>query len=318
MTWLLVTIIAYFLLAIAAVVDKTLLKKGAIPNPFVYTFYIAILGGVLMVLLLPFGILWPGISQFWVAMAAGGTFTVGLWLMFAALRKEEASRLTPMIGGLTPIVVVLLATSFLGEILFHNQIIALIFIIIGTFLISLEFDQKKGALVWLKQKITFQRQYELPRVRRTLMFALPAAIFFGLSWVLTKDVYNHQPFISGFFWIRLGALIIGLIPLLWPKVRQAAFKKQRADQNNSKTKYRFLFGQACGGAGTILTQIAVSIASVSIVQALQGVQYVFIFIIVFLSTYLTPRFLKEKLSSQIIIQKLIAIVLIGLGLYLII
>lgn len=318
MTWLIITIIAYFLLAIAAIVDKTLVKKGAIPNPFVYTFYIAILGGVLMILLLPFGIVWPGISQFWVAMAAGGAFTLGLWFIFFALRKEEASRVTPMTGGLTAVFVILLASLFLKEKFSFTQTVALICIIFGTFLISLEFDRQKGALVWFKQKIIFNQKYVLPKLRRTILYALPSAFFFALSWVITKDVYNHQPFISGFFWTRLGAFAIALIPMLWLKNRQAIFKKQASKQNTSKTKYRFLFGQSCGGAGNILIQVAVSMASVSIIQALQGIQYVFIFIIIFLSTCLTPRFLKETMSSQIIFQKIIAIVLIGMGLYLII
>ena len=45
MTWLIATLVAYFLLGISMIVDKTLLSRD-IKNPFVYTFSIAALGGV--------------------------------------------------------------------------------------------------------------------------------------------------------------------------------------------------------------------------------------------------------------------------------
>ena len=126
---------------------------------------------------------------------------------------------------------------------------------IGTFLISLEFNHQQGVGTWLKQKLTGRRFYDLPRVRRTLWLALPAAILFGISYVLTKDVYNHQEFVSGFVWTRLGALIIVLLPMLWAKNRHD-LTHQKKDEGIAKAKYRFFFGQACGGGSAVLIQYA--------------------------------------------------------------
>jgi drug/metabolite transporter (DMT)-like permease len=299
MNWLLITLVAYFLNAIAMVIDKTLLKRD-IKNPFVYTFYIAALGAVLMVFILPFGLTWPGWSQFIVSLIAGAIFTVGLFFMFFGLKKEDASRLIPIIGGLTPIFVFILAYFFLGERLFSRQIVAFILIIIGTFIISLTFDKNRA-----------------PRLRHALWLALPSAFFFGLSYVLTKDVYNHQPFLSGFVWTRLGAFLVAILPVLWRSNRQALLHPPKTNDGSSVRK-RFFFGQACGGASAILIQYAVSIASVSLVQALQGIQYVFIFIAVVYLTHYRPNLLTEKLSASIITQKIIAIILIGVGMYFII
>lgn len=299
MSWLLITLVAYFLNAIAMVIDKTLLKRD-IKNPFVYTFYIAALGAVLMVFILPFGLKWPGLSQFIVSLAAGATFALGLFLMFFGLKKEDASRLTPVIGGLTPVFVFLLAYLFLGERLFGRQIIAFILIIVGTFVVSLSFGRGHA-----------------PHLRRAFWLALPSAFLFGLSYVLTKDVYNHQPFISGFVWTRLGAFIVAIMPMLWAKNRYDLLHPPKGG-GMSGAKSRFLFGQACGGSSAILIQYAVSLASVSLVQALQGTQYVFIFIAVLYLTYYRPKVLKEAFNPAIITQKIIAIILIGLGLYFII
>ncbi|OGG91352.1 hypothetical protein A3H03_03095 [Candidatus Kuenenbacteria bacterium RIFCSPLOWO2_12_FULL_42_13] len=299
MPWLLITLIAYFLNAIAMVVDKTLLKRD-VKNPFVYTFYIAALGAVLMVFILPFGLRWPGCNQFIISLIAGAAFTIGLFLMFFGLKKEDASRLIPVIGGLTPIFVFILAYLFLDERLFSRQAIAFALIIIGTFIVSLNIGKD-----------------HFPHLRRAFWLALPAAFFFGLSYVLTKDVYNHQSFLSGFIWTRLGAFVVAMLPMLFAANRRGLLH-QGNNAGIANIKGRFLFGQACGGASAILIQYAVSMASVSLVQALQGTQYVFIFIAVVYLTYYYPKILQEKLSAAIIAQKIMAIILIGLGMYFII
>ncbi len=304
MFWLLLTLLAYFLNAIAMVIDKTLLKRD-IKNPFVYTFYIAALGAVLMVLAVPIAyflsleLIWPGWSQFWISMLAGGTFSIGLFLLFIALRKSDATRLTPIVGGLTPVFVLILAYFFLNESLLTKQIIAFILIIAGTFLVSLEVT--KGDV----------------RFRKILLLALPAALFFGLSYVLTKDVYNHQPFVSGFVWTRLGAFLVVLLPMILPANRHDLLHPG-GHKGIQKAKGRFLFGQACGGSSAVLIQYAISIASVTLVQALQGTQYVFVFLMVLITTFYFPKFLKEKISPSIIVQKTVAILLIVLGIYYII
>src|SRR4030042_556469 len=104
MSWLLVALGAYFLAAISVVVDKTLLKKD-IPNPIVYTFYIAAFGAIPILILLPFFFSFPSPLIILVALMAGISFVWALILMYYGLRREEASRLAPMIGGLTPIFV---------------------------------------------------------------------------------------------------------------------------------------------------------------------------------------------------------------------
>ena len=49
MTWLIITLIAYLLNAVAAVIDKTMLKKNVL-SPISYVFSIAMLGAVLFYL----------------------------------------------------------------------------------------------------------------------------------------------------------------------------------------------------------------------------------------------------------------------------
>ncbi len=316
MTWLFISIIAYFLAAISVIIDKTLLKKD-IPNPIVYTFYIAVLGAVLMMAVIPFGFSVPDILTILIALAAGAIFILALILMFSALRKEEASRVAPMIGGLTPIFVFIFAKYFLKEFLTPTQYLAFVFLIAGSFLISLNFRQK-GALQWLKKKLGLSKK-PLPQIRKVFWVALPAAILFGAANTLTKFVYQHTDFLTGFIWTRLGSFIAVMALLIIPANRQAITKnfKQTKHKKTSQKRVggRFLFGQACGGISALLIQYAIFLGSVSLVQALQGLQYAFVFLLVLILTIFMPKILKEEISKEIFWQKAIAVGLIFIGLY---
>ena len=319
MNWLIITLVAYLLNAVAAVIDKTMLKKNVL-SPISYTFSIAVLGGVLMLLVIPFGFGIPNILTLIVSLIAGAAFVWALILMFKALEKDDATRVAPMIGGLVPIFVFIFAWYVLEESLTSNQYFAFIFLIIGTFLISLDF-QKHGALSWIKNKFGVKSKIVLPQIRKTLWFALPASLLFGISHVLTKFVYTNTEFLTGFIWTRLGSFLAIMLLLVSIKNRNIIkrdFKKNKKQPKQTKsTSIRFLFGQLCGGGGALLLQYAIFLGSVTLVNALQGVQYIFIFLLVILFTTTLPKLIKEKFTKELVIQKIIAILIIGIGLYLI-
>ncbi len=322
MSWFLITIIAYFLNAIAMVIDKTLLKKE-IPNPIVYTFYIALLGAVMMLLIVPFGFSIPAGLIIFISLVAGAVFIWALILMFLALRKDDATRVTPMIGGLTPIFVFVLAWYILQEQLTRNQYLAFIFLLSGTFLISLDFTPKgQGILFWLKRKLALgpqSKRISIPQIRKVIWIALPSASLFSVAYILTKYVYQNTEFLTGFIWTRLGAFLAAMLLLLWPENRKAIVKNfKKTSKSKSKQKSaggKFLIGQACGGASALLIQYAISLGSVSLVQALQGLQYAFVFLIVLTLTTFLPKILKEEMSKEIFFQKVLAVFLIFIGLY---
>lgn len=72
MLWLTVTISAYFLLAIVALIDKYLIS-GPIPNPKVYAFYVGILG-ILALFLFPLGFLVPNSLDIILSLLAGALY----------------------------------------------------------------------------------------------------------------------------------------------------------------------------------------------------------------------------------------------------
>lgn len=295
MNWLPVVIIAYFSNSIAMVIDRKLLTKS-IPDPLVYTFYI----GILSIFFLPFflflGVIAPAPYLLFFSFLSGGFFILALFLMYQALIKEEASRVIPFIGGLSPVFIFLLAVFFLGEILTYQEVFAFFLLVSGGFLVSLK----------LKRHLTF---FPVKALRPALF----SAFFFAFSYVLSKYIYNQIDFVSGFFWIRFGAIITVLALLILPE----SVKKIKKNFNKNKKKANSLFwaGQFCGGLSALLLNFAISLASVTLVNSLQGLQYGFLFLLIFFLSKYRPKFLKEKFTLPIIAQKTLAIALIAFGLF---
>ncbi|MBI5022832.1 MAG: DMT family transporter [Candidatus Magasanikbacteria bacterium] len=293
--WLLITAVAYFLNAIAAVVDKFLISKK-ISNSAVYAFYISALG-LSGLILIPWGFGWIGWWNLAIVLAAGVTFTCALLHLFKGLAVNESSRITPFIGGLSPIFVFIFSFFLLGERLVGKQPLAFILIIIGTVFISLGKSSKKNLVVGF-------------------WYAGISALMFGVSYTLTKLAYNNVSFINGFVWLRITTFIGGLFLLYSAANRRDIFHP--SEKTVQKAGPLFLFGQVAGAASFLLINYAISISSVTIVNALQGLQYVFLLIMILILARLRPQVLEEKLRGVVLTQKISAIVLIGAGLYLLV
>lgn len=294
--WLVIVTIGYLLNAISSVVNKSLLNKD-IPNPVVYTFYICILG-LAVFALAPFGLAWIGFNMFIISLIAGILFTGALLSMFTALLNDEVSRVIPLIGGLQPIFVFWLAFFFLGERLLNNQVIAFVLVLLGGLLITIR---------WQKAS---RQQVKL------FFLSLLSALLFALSFVLSKYIFDSTDFISGFIWTRVGSFLGAVVLLLWAVNRKAIF-------GNVKTAGRtvgliFILGQVAGALSFIMINWAMAMGSVTLVNALQGLQYVFLFIIVLLLAKRYPEWLKENTRGLVLVQKIIAILLISGGLYLLV
>ena len=297
MTWLTVTILAYLILAVVFLVDKYLLVN-AIPNPGLYAFFIGI-AGILLLVIIPFIDFYiPSSFQIVLSFLAGASFIYALYWYFKALQLFDVSQVVPSVGALVPLFTLSLVYIFsLGkESLSYLEFLSFIFLIGGSVLIAIE----KGRQIILK----------------TLKISSLAAFFFALSFVLTKYVYLEQPFLNGLIWTRMGGVLMALIFfILSPSIR-----KELGGQKESFQKKTFgilIANQAVGAGAGLLQNWAIALAPlvyIAFINALQGVQYVFILIFSILLSFKFPQILKELISKKIIIQRIIAILIIGIGL----
>ena len=297
--YIIIAIIAYALFAANGVIDKFLLSK-AVRSPAVYAFFIGITGPLTFVLI-PFTFI-PQLNMSFrflpwndllIAIAAGATFVWALYFLYKATQETSVSRILPIEGGLVPVFTLVFAYIILGERLLQTQLIAFVFLVIGAVIISL----RQGKHGWHPQAFSG---------------AVIAAMLFALSFVLTKYTFDHSNFLSGLVWTRLGFFVVALSFLLSPSVRKGI--KNVPKGTTKGNKYLYLGARISGSVSGFLQNYAISLGSVTIVNAMQGTQYALLLVgTIALSKYY-PKILKEKVNRAIIAQKVLAIVLITCGL----
>jgi len=292
MTWFVITTIAYFLNAIVFIIDKHLVT-AKIKNPVTYAFYVGLLG-IFSLFLLPLGrLVLPNFSQLLISLFTGAIFILTLIIFYKCLKEDEASRVVPVVGGFVPVFTALLSFLFLNERWEIKFLLSIILLIFGGILIS-------------------YRELEIYRhTLKKFSLYLLTALLFAIFYVLTKFIYLHQPFISGFIWARIGGFLTALAFLLSKKIRKSIFKITRSIKKN--TTFLFLGNQTLSALNFILINFAISLASVTIVNALQGMQFVFVLLIAGLIGKKYPKIIFEEISSKIIIQKIVAVLIISVG-----
>ncbi|MEA2088372.1 MAG: EamA family transporter [Patescibacteria group bacterium] len=313
MYWLFIVVIGYLLNAIAMTTDKFILTKF-ISRPAVFAFNVGISNVAIIFILAPFCLKWIDLFQIIISLLAGVSFIMAIFFMYKAVKQDEVSRVAPYIGSLNPVFIFILAWFFLGEQLTLKQVIAFIFIISGGILISWQFQDKKNLFYCLIPKYIQKKiKKNITRSKMKILgIATISAILFAMSYTLTKYIYNSTDFLNGFVWTRFGVVLGSL--LLLPKINlRKIFPPKKKDRK--KTGMVFLFGQICGGLSFFLINYAFSINSVTLTHALQGLQYVFLFLIILILSKKFPFILKEKITPFVLAQKICAILLICGGLF---
>ena len=68
------------------------------------------------------------------------------------------------------------------------------------------------------------------------------------------------------------------------------------------------------GIGALLMNFAISKGSVTLISAVAGVQYAFVFLFSIIIFFINPALLAEKVNKKTVIQKISAILIIAAGL----
>ncbi|HDY72941.1 MAG TPA: hypothetical protein ENH90_02175 [bacterium] len=289
MWWLIIVILAHLLYALVFITDKYILSRP-LPHPIVYAFYVGVLS-IVILLLVPFGFYFPSRLELGFILLAGIAQVAGWVFFYKALSKGEVSRIIPFVGGFIAIFVLILSKFFLKEHLAIQQLIAFALLVLGGLTLSFK---KQGFL---------QKHFGL---------AFVGALCFAIFWVITKYIFLDAPFITGLVWLRTGVALIALTLLIPKRNRQLIFGK--TEKIKAGTIKTFFSARFLGLLAGLLMYLAVFWGSVTLANSLQGLQYVFVLILAYLLFKKFPK-VREQFGKKIIIQKVIAIVLIGLGLF---
>lgn len=319
--WLIIAITAYFINAGVYVADKFLLSKK-FHSSIVYAFYVGIwsIFNIFLLILDP----WlPNLQQLGLNLIAGLIFLATLVFWYKALHQSEASRVVPIVGALVPVFSFLLSFIFLGESLSERQFLAFAVLINGGILISVKktrfyaTDELINRFKNVFGNLLGSIHAKYRPTRRLLINSLISAFFFAVYYVLIKHIYSTQPFIGSFVWSRMGSFLGVIIILAVPNWRALIFKS-RKNNKAPKNMIFFIGARILAAIAFIMLNWAISLGNVSLINALQGTQYIFLFLLIILLSAKFPKILNEKLGAGVFIQKIIGMVLVSLGLYMLI
>ncbi|PIU98311.1 hypothetical protein COS61_02075 [Candidatus Wolfebacteria bacterium CG03_land_8_20_14_0_80_40_12] len=287
MNWLTISVLAQVILGTSAVFDKILLGRKFF-NPFVYAFWLGVLG-VFSAVLLPFGFQAVSFQLIGVAFLAGAFFILAIFFLFYALDLSEASQTLPVIGGISPLFTLIFSYFLLGSWLGSGDLAAFLIIISGA-LILFAVEKKE--------------------IRKSALFLiLLSSLFFGASNVLSKIVFEAGNFVSGFFWIKIGGVLSALLFLVFKKYRRQILDSSR--RNLTSHYFLYLANRIYAGIGSALVGLAIFLSyQPALVDAVQSFKYVIIFLAALV-------LLKERFYGKILVGKLLATIFISFGIFLI-
>ncbi len=299
--WLYCAIFGYVSLAVVGILDKFILSNEKV-KPIVLVFYSTVFAAPVL-LAIPFGVRLLENTSWPLALVAGLSYSLALYTMFKGYEESEVSHVGPLLGAAIPFFVLLLSSFFLEEEITKRQLVATAVLIAGCLVIS--FERSKLHHGW----------------HRGMIWGLAAGVFFSFFHVIAKYIYVQVGFFSGFVWIWGAMGLTGLALLLSPTARQYIFgtdhKPMRKKPTKPVTPHKvaiIIVNRLLSVIGVVLIQVAVSQGSVSLVNALNGLQYGILIILVALFSKFFPKMFREDYATGEILQEAIAVVLIAVGL----
>ncbi len=315
--WIIIALLGHASNGIAFIIDKILLQN-AFKRSATYAGLVGILS-FLALALIPWVDIWPqGLTLFW-AIFSGITFTTALWSFFASLSRGEASRVVPVISAFIPMLTLIGTTLFLNERLTLTELLGFFLLVLATIILSYGKANERLS-------------------RQALMLSALSALLFAATSVSIKAVYNDIGFLSGFVSTRIFTALTAVIIVMmidrkagreiqtifgFKKAKKSPPIKTTKEATNFKIKPKTaallaIFGQIMGGLGYVGVQYAISMGSVAIVNALQVMQFALLVIVAFIFKSKAKNLLGETLNRNIVLQKIIALIIMAIGLGLIV
>jgi uncharacterized membrane protein len=304
MSWIILATAGQFLNAIVAFLDKYIVTdEKVMPRPFVYAFYSCLLtGGWLIVFALGFfpsfaalglphvsNIATPSIQVVSMAFLTGYTFFMALVSLYTALQKSEAINVLPVVGAISAMTAFGMNYLFLDIALSANFGFGIIILSVGTLLVA----------------------QTLPKVE-TIVHVIHSGLFFALHFITMKGLFMETSFDDGFFWSRIGFILFALSLLLVPAYYTKI--KERTSGTTARTGVIVIATKILAGVAAFMLLKATNMGDVAVVQALDGVKFVFILIITFFFGALLPNSAVEHSTRpKEVIRQFLYVFLIALG-----
>lgn len=298
MQWFFIALGAPFLWALTNISDQYLVQKystgergsgGLVLFSSLIGIFVAFLIGIFISGV--FGI--SPLDKMLLIITGGITIT---WVIFylLALEIEDISSVAPWFL-IVPIFGYIFGYVFLGEVLSPQQLLGSFIILFGVFLISIDFSGQKRKLKW-----------------RSMFYMLIACFLISIAGVIFKYATIGNNFWISSFWEYAGLGAFGIIVYLFvPKYREEFIIMNK--QGGRKIFTLNTISEILTIIGNLLTNYAILLAPVAMVYLVSSFQPAIVLFLTLFTTKFFPNIVKENMSKQILLPKIVSIFIIILG-----
>jgi len=292
MSGITVAFIAQVFIGVSLVIDKIFFGADGREKAVPYVFWIAILSCFGLVFFL-FGFTMPRPVILALSFAAGLSFILMLVAYYKVLSIGEATESVPVVGGFAPLATWIAGSFFQSSALNAAESAGFVLLIMGGFILFFS---------------------ERSKLKSLLPWTLLAAALTGSTNILEKLVFlNTANFATGYALMKTSTLLTGVLMLTVPYLRRRIFSVSK--KTARKLRVLYFANRAIAGAGSLLIFYAIKLeSSPAIVEAINGVRYVIVFIVAFAVTIFIPRLLNETMRGWRVFAKVTATILIITGL----
>ncbi len=301
MSWFLIALLAPFLYSITNHIDKVLLEKhfkeGGVGTLILFSSLLTAVALPVLYFIDP-AVIDVGLINGLILLFVGFLNILVLWLYLIALKDEEASIIV-VFYQLVPVIALILGYFILGETLTVSELFAMAVIIFGTTLVSFEIDDDNNF-----------------KLRKQTIYLMTAASFFwAAESVIFKMVALEENLWRSLFWEHVAMTVIGIIIFIAAAKYREHF--MRAIKHNSQAVLSLNFAnEGIYMIGNWISSYAYFLAPIALILLTESFQPIFVFMIGIFMTVFFPKITSEKIILRDIIQKLVAILITGIGTYL--
>jgi len=294
--WFLYVISAVLIWGINSIVDKVMLTKYL--NSFSYLLLFIPASVILLIGTLLFVPINFNPTPFYFAFFGGAIAVIGYYLYAIVMKKEEASRVAAL-TSLYPAFVAVLAAFIVNELFSLQTYVGIAIMILGAVLISYK--------------------------RVSLKKMIPLTII--LIIIGTNFAYAFEQTISKFslefytLWQFFAIYTAGRIFMVLPSMAVPSFCKNFVRELKSLNRNIYIllaFSSTFWLLGVIFFFYAASLGPITLVSTISITSPFVTLLAVLVISKFWPKILKEEIDRKTVSLKLVAIVLIFLGTYLIV
>jgi transporter family protein len=292
MNWIYVTLLAAGMETISSIYDRYILK-----NDLKKTDSLLIMWGYFAGLMFAAPALLTGSVTLHPWAIAIGALSAFLYLLamhyyYKALNTGEVSRVVPILS-INPVITLILATVFLGEIHDYVKYLGIALIMMGVLVHAI--DHQHHRLI----------------NKKAIWWTLFAASCFALKNVMAKwlTIVDIDP-LNVLFWIGAGLFLFNIL------VHIRVSKKLDLQKNHHILDVAL--AAVLAASVTLIYTTAIIIGPAALVAFLHRIEILFVFLISEAIDFFNPKLLREKFVKAAFYQKLFGVILVLIGGYLLI